>query len=164
LINCFYDLWICSGNIRDQVESCKKLRHILNVFSPSQILGGRPRPSKNCTHVITPASQHVVWINICHDTPINSKVIDAHMLNFKPNFKFSALNIWGDPRPLWVVCWQALVNLLRVKKFEGVTTPKVGNSLPKNVHFGGSVCTSITFLFVYQSSPTFFAQHGMGCS
>jgi len=35
-----------------------------------------------------------------------------------------------------------------------VRTPKC--SLPQNVHFGGSVCTSRTFLIVDQSSPNFF--------
>ena len=39
------------------VESCQKSRRNLNVFWPSQTLGGRP--SKNCTHIITPASWHV---------------------------------------------------------------------------------------------------------
>ena len=32
-----------------KVESCQKSRRILDVFSPSQIFGGRP--SKNCTHL-----------------------------------------------------------------------------------------------------------------
>jgi len=37
----------------------QKSRWILDVFSPSQILGGRL--SKNYTHAMTPASRHVVW-------------------------------------------------------------------------------------------------------
>jgi len=77
-----------------KVESCQKLRRILNVFSPSQILGGRP--SNNCTHVTTPGSRHVVRINICHGTSINSEDIDAHTMYFKPNFKFSRLNIFFE--------------------------------------------------------------------
>ena len=44
-------------------------------FLPSQILGGRP--SKNCTHVITPGSRHVAWIKICDDIPISPEVIDV---------------------------------------------------------------------------------------
>ena len=64
-----------------KVESCQKSRKILDGILPSQILGGRP--PKNCTQVITPGSQHVVWINICDDIPISSEVIDVYTLNFK---------------------------------------------------------------------------------
>jgi len=56
-----------------KVESCQKLRQILDVFSPSQILGGRP--SKNCTQVITPGSRHVVWIKICDISPLVPKLL-----------------------------------------------------------------------------------------
>ena len=63
------------------------------VFLPSQILEGKP--SKNCTHVITPGSRLVVWIKICDDIPISREVIDVHTLNFKPDFKFSRLFFCG---------------------------------------------------------------------
>jgi len=76
-----------------KVESCQKLRKILDGFLPSQNLGGRP--SKNCTQVITPGSRHVVWIKICVDIPISSELIDVYAVNFKPNFKFSRLNFFG---------------------------------------------------------------------
>ena len=58
------------------------------VFSPSQILGGRP--SKSYTHVMTPVPWHVVlvWKMFCWDTPTCPEVIVASTLNFKPNFKF----------------------------------------------------------------------------
>jgi len=84
-----------------KVESCQKSRKILDVFLPSQILKGKP--SRNCTHVITPGSRHVVWIKICDDVPISPEVIDVHTLNFKPNFKFSRLKFGGDPRDSWGV-------------------------------------------------------------
>ena len=80
LLFSIFDLWIHSGDIRDQIRSCQKLRRISNVFSSFQILGGRP--SKNSTNVITPGSRHVVWINICHDIPISYEVIDVHTLEF----------------------------------------------------------------------------------
>ena len=84
-----------------KVESCQKSRKILDGFLPSQILGGRP--SKNCTHVITPGSQHVVWIKNCDDIPISPEVIDVHTLNFKQNFYFSRLNFFGrTPVPVGV--------------------------------------------------------------
>jgi len=83
-----------------KIESCQKSRKIVDVFLPSQILGGKP--SKNCTQVITPGTRHVVWIKICDDIPISSELIDVYTLNFKPNFKFSGLKFfWGDPRPNW---------------------------------------------------------------
>jgi len=37
-------------------------------------------------------------------SPISPEVIDVHMLNFKPNFKFLRLNCFaGVPRPNWGV-------------------------------------------------------------
>ena len=95
---------IC-GSVSDifaiYVESCQKSRQILDGFLPSQIIEGRP--SKNCTHVITPGSRHVVWIKICDDIPISPEVIDVHTLSFKRNFKFSRLKFfWLTPVPVWV--------------------------------------------------------------
>jgi len=84
-----------------KVESCQTSQKNFGRFLPSQILGGRP--SKNCTHVITPGSGHVVWIKICDDIPISPEVIDVHTLNFKPNFKFSRLKFFGGPHPSWRV-------------------------------------------------------------
>ena len=64
-----------------KVESCQKSRKFLDVFLPSQILGGKP--SKNCTMFITPGSRHVVWIKICDDIPISCELIDVCTLNFE---------------------------------------------------------------------------------
>jgi len=72
-----------------KVESYQKSRRILDVFSPSEILGGRP--SKSYTHIITPASRYVLWKKFCEDTPTSLEVIWAHTLNFKPKFTFSLL-------------------------------------------------------------------------
>ena len=85
-----------------KVESCQKSRQILDGFLPSKILG--VRPSKNCTHVITPDSWHVVWVKICDDIPISPEVIDVHTLNFKPNFKFSRLKFFGGTAVPHRVC------------------------------------------------------------
>jgi len=92
---------IRSEDNRDQSRKLSILRRILDVFSPSQILGRGP--SENCTRVITPALRHVDWKKIHEDTPTRSEVIVAQTLNFKPNFKFSLLNFLGDPRPSWGV-------------------------------------------------------------
>jgi len=79
-----------------KVESCQKSRRILDVFSPSQILGGGP--SKSYTLFITPASQHVAWKKFCEDTPTSPKAIGAHTLNFKPNFNFFfTIKFFGGP-------------------------------------------------------------------
>ena len=78
-----------------KVESCQKSRQILDVFTPSQILGG-----------MTPKSYtyFIAWKKFCEDTPTSPEVIRAHMLNFRPNFKFSGLNFFkGTPIPD-VVC------------------------------------------------------------
>ena len=84
-----------------KVESCQKSRQILDGFLA--LPNFRGRPSKNCTHVITHGSPHVVWIKICDDIPISPEVIDVHTLNFKPNFKLSRLIFFrGTPVPVGV--------------------------------------------------------------
>jgi len=114
-----------------KVESCQKLRRILNVFTPSQISGGRP--SKNCTHVITPGSRHVVWIKICDDIPISPEVINVHTLNFKPNFKFSRLKFfWGPPSQLGCALGSRGQSLARVK-ISGRSTPKGRNIVSRKM-------------------------------
>jgi len=84
-----------------EVESCQKSRRILDVFSPSQILGGLP--SKSYTHFITFTSRYVAWKWFCEDTPISPEVLVAHTLHFKPDFKFSRLILFGGGNPFPVV-------------------------------------------------------------
>ena len=79
-----------------KVESCQKSRQILDVFTPSEILGGVS--PKSYTHFITAASWQIAWKKFCEDTPTSPEVIRAHTLNFRPKFKFLQLNfIRGDP-------------------------------------------------------------------
>jgi len=93
-----FHLSIRFGDIRDQSPKLSEIEPNFGFFLPSQILGGRP--SKNCTHVITPGSRHVVWIKISDDIPISPEFIDVHTPNFKPNFKFSRLLFfWGGGTP-----------------------------------------------------------------
>ena len=40
--------------------------------------------------------------NFREDIHTSSEVIEAHTLNFKPNFKFSNINFFGTPVPAWV--------------------------------------------------------------
>ena len=76
-----------------KVESCQKTCPNLGVFWPSKYLGGGH--SKSCTHIITPASRHVVWIKFRKDIPTGLEVIGAQTLNFMSNFKFSPLIFFG---------------------------------------------------------------------
>jgi len=95
LINYFSDFRFVDRFRRYSRSKLKVVRNrakFWTVFLPSQILGGRP--AKNCTHVITSGSRHVVCIKICNDIPISLEVIDVHTLNFKPNFKLSRLNFF----------------------------------------------------------------------
>jgi len=104
------DIWSHSGDIRDQSRKLSKIALNFGLFSPSQILGGRP--SKSFTHVMTPVQRHVVWKMFFGDTPTTPEVIVANTLNFKANFKFSRLNfLRGDPRPTSGVRYQGLGNL-----------------------------------------------------
>ena len=105
----FAILWAVSGIFAIKVESCQKSRRILDVFLPSQILGGRP--SKTYTDFITPDSRHI-WKKFCEDTPTSPEVRGAHTLNIKINFKFSGLKfLGGTPLPVrmcarrvWPIC------------------------------------------------------------
>jgi len=146
-----------------KVESCQKSRRILDVFSPSQILGGRP--FKSYTHFITPTSRHVAWKRFCEDTPISPEVLVAHTLNLKPDFKFSRLKFFGGtPSQLWCALARLGQSATRVKIWGGSTPQGPKCSLPKNVCLGGSIWATKTFLFVDQSSSNFFTQRGRGCS
>jgi len=99
-----FRFWV-SGAIPEilaiKVENCQKSRWILDVCSPSQILGGQH--SENYTNVMTPASRHVVRKLFCGDIPTSLEVVVANTLNFKPNFIFSRLNFFaGTLIPIWV--------------------------------------------------------------
>ena len=100
---------IRSEDIRDQSRKLSEIGRILDIFSPSQILGGGS--SENCTRVITPDLRLVYWKKFHEDTPTRSEVIVAHTLNFRPNFKFSLLKFFGGLPLSSGVRWQAFVNL-----------------------------------------------------
>jgi len=52
-----------------KVESCQKLCQNSDVIWPSQNLGGGLPNVVPTTHIITPASRHVVWEKFREDTP-----------------------------------------------------------------------------------------------
>ena len=68
-----------------KVENCQKWRTILDDFFCHQKFLGAGTV-KNCTHIITPASRDVDWKKSREDTPTNPEVIEAHTLNFRPDF------------------------------------------------------------------------------
>jgi len=83
-------------------------------FLPSQILGGGP--SKNCTHVITPASRHVACSG-CALARLGQSL--------------ARVKIWGRSTPY---------------KGRNIASRKMSTSV------GHSICTSIAFSYVDQSS------------
>jgi len=90
-----FHVTIRSEDNRDQSRKLSEIARILDVFSPSQILGGGP--SEYGTHIITPALRHVDRKEFREDTLTSPEVIVAHTLNFRPHFKFSQLNFLGGP-------------------------------------------------------------------
>ena len=114
-------MWMRSRDIRDQSRKLSEIAPDFERFSPFHISGGRP--SKNCTHIITPSSRHVVWIKICDDIHISPDVIDVHTLNFKPNFKFSRLHFLGGPPSHFGCALSRLGQSLAGVKFSGRSTP-----------------------------------------
>ena len=88
--------------------------------------------------------------------PSRPEVIAAHTLNFRPKFKL--LHFGGGVDPvLIVVCANKSWSISNAcKNLRGQQPLRAECSLLQNVHVGGSVCTSRTFLFVDQSSPNFF--------
>jgi len=123
-----------------KVESCQKSRRILDFFSPSQIVGGRP--SKSYTHFITPTSRHVAWKRFCEDTPISAEVLVAHTLNFKPYFKFSRLKFFGGtPVPLGVCASKPSSISCACKNMRAQHPLRAEILYAKKVHFSGSKLT-----------------------
>jgi len=78
---------------RPKLKVVKKRVKIWAFNWPSKYLGSGH--SKSCTHIITPASRHVVWKKFRKVIPTGPEVIWAQTLNFMPNFKFSPLNVFG---------------------------------------------------------------------
>ena len=100
------DIWSHSEDIRNQSRKLSKIA--LNFGRFFALRNFRGRPSKSYTHVMTPASRHVVWQMFCGDTPTSPEVIVANTLNFKANFKFSRLTFFRvTPVPLRVCAIKA---------------------------------------------------------
>jgi len=76
--------------------------------------------------------------------PTSSKVIAAHTLQFKSNFKYSSsIFFWRGGRGPHSSKSCAISSGYKIWGHSTPQGPKY--SLPKNVHLGGSICTSIAF-------------------
>ena len=85
-----------------KVESCQKSRQNLDVFLALGNFGGRTFQKLYTRYHPCLAARRLE--NFREDTHTSPKVIEAHTLNFKPNFKFSGLIFFGGgtPVPAWV--------------------------------------------------------------
>ena len=82
-----------------KVESCQKSDRNLDVFWHSEILGeDLPKVVHALSSLPRGTSSGKFSLGYSHYSP---EVIEAHTLNFKPNFKFSRLIFFfgGGPRP-----------------------------------------------------------------
>jgi len=80
-----FDILIRYGDIRDESRKLSKIaKNFGRFFGRHKFFGGEH--CKNCTCVITPASRDVDWKKFREDTPTKPDVIEAHTLNFRPDF------------------------------------------------------------------------------
>ena len=118
-----------------KVESWQKSRRILDVLSPSQILGG-------CLPKVIPILSPLPYVTspgngFVRIRPISPEVLVAHSLNFKPNFKFSRLKFfWGDPRPSFVMCASKAWSICNACKNLRGSTPKGRNVVCRKIPLG----------------------------
>ena len=98
-----------SGDIRDQ---SRKLSEVASKFGRFLTLPNfRGRAFQKLYARYHPCLA-VRRLEKFHEDILNSaEVIGVHTLNFKPNFKFSRLEFFGEPRPTSGVRYQGLVNL-----------------------------------------------------
>ena len=127
LLIIFLSDWPVPELVAIKVESCLKSRRILDVFF------ARPNVRRRAFQKLDPR-----WLTLSplsfdtspgkfrENIPISPEVIGAHMLNFKPNFKFSQLKVFGGPRPLWVLAIKPWSISSVLKNWEG-NTPKGRN-------------------------------------
>ena len=85
-------MWIRSGDIRDQ---SRKFPEIAQNFG--RFLWGLAFQKLYPVYHSCLAARRLKKFH--EDTPTIPEVIEPNTLNFRPNFKFSRLIFWGDPRP-----------------------------------------------------------------
>jgi len=93
-----------AGILAIKVESCQKSRKILDDFLAIRNIGG------HAFQKLYPVYHSCLMARrlkkFYEDTPTNPEVIEPNTLNFRPNFKFSRLNVFfgGGPSTLLGVC------------------------------------------------------------
>jgi len=84
-----------------KLESCQKLRRNLDVFLALKNFRGRTFQKLYTRYHPCLAARRPE--NFHEDTHTSLEVIEAHTLNFKPNFKCLRLKFFGGtPIPAWV--------------------------------------------------------------
>ena len=118
---------------RSNSKVSRKRSEFWTFFSPSQILGGKAFPKLHPFY--HPASRHVPWKKFCEDIATSPEVIRAHMLNFRPNFKFLRIKFFsrGPPSEMWCALASLGQSVTRVKKFEGAAPPKGRNVVSRKM-------------------------------
>jgi len=92
---------ICSGDIRDQSRKLSKIPPKFGSFLALRNFLGRAFQKLYARYHPCLAARQME--KFPEDTPTSPEVIEAHTLNFKPNFKFSRLKFfWGTPVPVGV--------------------------------------------------------------
>ena len=130
-----FDLSIHSGDICDQIRKLLKIALNFYVSYPPKFCRGTT--CKISVHVMTPPISGPIafWFvdqsspekSLClplvkfrEVTPTTSKVIGAHMWNFKPNFKCSPLKFfWGTPIRFVVCASKPWLESSACKNFRG---------------------------------------------
>jgi len=93
-----FDMSINSGDIRDQSQKLSEIAPKFGRFLALPNFWGRAFQKLYSRYHPYLASRRLEKFR--EDTPASPEVIEAHTLNFKPNFKFSGLIFfWGGPRP-----------------------------------------------------------------
>ena len=96
-----FDMSISSADIRDQSRKLSEIAPKFGRFLALPIFLGRAFQKLYARYHLYLASRRLEKFR--EDTPTSSEVIEAHTLNFKPNFKFSRLKFFGGtPVPSWV--------------------------------------------------------------
>ena len=93
-----FDMSISSGDIRDQSQKLSEIAPKFGRFLALGNFGGRTFQKLYTRYHPCLAARRLE--NFRGDTHTSPKVIEAHTLDFKPNFKFSRLKFFGGyPRP-----------------------------------------------------------------
>ena len=118
-----FDMSISSGDIRDQSRKLSEIAPKFGRFLALPIFLGRACQTLYARYQPYPASRGLEKFR--ENTPTSPEVIEAHTLNFKPNFKFSLLIFFlGGPSSQLGCALDSLgQSLARIKKNSGCSTP-----------------------------------------